>query len=214
MGLEAILSSIRASEKARIQQVNAKAQAQAEKLLADSQPEIERLRKEAMDEIAAPAIGDRARTIYQAQLKGSRMISDIRDGLIEEALGEIHERLSKIRGEASYPAVLQTLIQEALDQVVGSLQEGEAPVITADSRDRELVGRLLAGMGHNPKVTYGLKCWGGLVAKSPDGRVVVTSTLESRLQRAEPFLRRRLAAVFQAGEPGAVESVQETATEA
>jgi len=42
-----------------------------------------------------------------------------------------------------------------------------------------------------------LDCWGGLVAKSEDGRIVVINTLEERLERATPFLRRYLAAFFE-----------------
>jgi vacuolar-type H+-ATPase subunit E/Vma4 len=46
-------------------------------------------------------------------------------------------------------------------------------------------------------VSCELNCWGGLTAKSEDGRVVVINTLESRLERATAFLRRHLAALFE-----------------
>jgi vacuolar-type H+-ATPase subunit E/Vma4 len=46
-------------------------------------------------------------------------------------------------------------------------------------------------------VSYELNCWGGLIAKSGDGRVVVINTFESRLERATAFLRRYLAALFE-----------------
>jgi vacuolar-type H+-ATPase subunit E/Vma4 len=45
-------------------------------------------------------------------------------------------------------------------------------------------------------ISYELNCWGGLIVKSEDGRVVVINSLETRLERAIPFLGHYLSALF------------------
>jgi vacuolar-type H+-ATPase subunit E/Vma4 len=50
-----------------------------------------------------------------------------------------------------------------------------------------------------------LNTWGGLIAASADGRVVVINTLEARLEQALPFLRRHLAAYFEEEKAAVVE---------
>lgn len=47
------------------------------------------------------------------------------------------------------------------------------------------------------RIIYDLETWGGVVAKSADGKIVVINTLEARLERAEPYLRHYLAAWFE-----------------
>jgi vacuolar-type H+-ATPase subunit E/Vma4 len=53
-----------------------------------------------------------------------------------------------------------------------------------------------------------MDCWGGVVAKSEDGCIVIINTLEARLERATPYLRRYLAALFESeGDDVAVSQV-------
>ena len=69
--------------------------------------------------------------------------------------------------------------------------------LEADPRDRELVEQFIGDMRLNLSVEYGLNCWGGLIAKSSDGRVVIINTLEARFNQAAPYLRSYLAALFE-----------------
>jgi vacuolar-type H+-ATPase subunit E/Vma4 len=55
----------------------------------------------------------------------------------------------------------------------------------------------LTDLGLTLPINYNLDCWGGLIAQSEDGRVVVINTLETRLERAIPYLRRYLAALYE-----------------
>jgi vacuolar-type H+-ATPase subunit E/Vma4 len=89
--------------------------------------------------------------------------------------------------------LLSRLIQEALDDLSRSLEEREGIVLEADPRDRIIVQRLLAELPPDLRMSYPLTCWGGVIARSADGRIVVTNTLETRLERAMPHLRRYLA---------------------
>ena len=69
--------------------------------------------------------------------------------------------------------------------------------LEASPDDRVLLEGLLHSLELYLPVSHPLNCWGGLVAKSEDGRIVVINTLEARLERAVPYLRRYLAAFFE-----------------
>jgi vacuolar-type H+-ATPase subunit E/Vma4 len=69
--------------------------------------------------------------------------------------------------------------------------------LEADPRDRQLLDTLLSRMGLCLPISYTLNCWGGLIAASEDGRVVVINTVEARLERATPYLRGYLATLFE-----------------
>jgi vacuolar-type H+-ATPase subunit E/Vma4 len=93
--------------------------------------------------------------------------------------------------------MLRQLVQEALTELEKSLEEAGKARLEADVRDRGLLEIILSDLRLKLPVSYELNCWGGLVAKSRDGRVVVINTLETRLDRATPYLRGYLAALFE-----------------
>jgi vacuolar-type H+-ATPase subunit E/Vma4 len=74
--------------------------------------------------------------------------------------------------------------------------DGARPCLEVDPRDEPLLGCILSDLGLEVVVTANLTCWGGVVARSGGSRIVATNTLEARLERAAPFLRRDLAAFF------------------
>ena len=105
--------------------------------------------------------------------------------------------MAGIRSDPVYPMVLRRLIQETMAELEGTLEDIHLSQLEADPRDRELLEQILEDMRLDLSIEYGLNCWGGLVAKSNDGRVVIINTLEARFNRAAPFLRRHLAALFE-----------------
>jgi vacuolar-type H+-ATPase subunit E/Vma4 len=109
--------------------------------------------------------------------------------------------------------MLRRLMDGALAELRGSLREEKQARLEADPRDRVLLESILLNMGLDPPVSYEIDCWGGLIAKSEDGRVVVLNTLEARLERATPYLRRYLGALFGGEQPEAAASRAEIATE-
>jgi vacuolar-type H+-ATPase subunit E/Vma4 len=89
------------------------------------------------------------------------------------------------------------LIEEALAELKGSVTAARVIQLEADPRDRAVLEGILHEMQWELSVRYVLDCWGGLVAKSEDGRVVAINTMEARSERATPHLCRYLAALFE-----------------
>jgi V/A-type H+/Na+-transporting ATPase subunit E len=153
--------------------------------------------------------GEHARRLHQAKLEALQIIGQARNRLVEEALAETRRRLIARRAGPNYPLVLRLLVVEAIRALglhlspVDNYTNGKGdsdqgpPVLEADPRDEALLRRILNDLSLNWPITPSLDCWGGVVARSGDGRVVVMNTLEARLERAVPFLRRDLAALFE-----------------
>jgi vacuolar-type H+-ATPase subunit E/Vma4 len=203
MSLHAILEKIRAAGESRVYEIETRAYAQQREILSNARLESEALRKQACTEAMMPATRERARILHLARLEALRTTGSLRESLIDSAYERIHGYLAGIRFDVTYPEVLRRLLIEALDElkstlsIMGKQASANQCCLEADPRDKETLENLLSMMDLSLPISYTLNCWGGVIAKSEDGRVVVINTLEARLERATPFLRRFLAALFE-----------------
>lgn len=200
MGLQAILDAIHASGKAQVREIEVSAQARAGEILAEAQAEARRLRDNARVAAAAPAAVERARILHQARFESLQIAGTAREELVDAVLCETKRRLAIMRKEPIYQVVLHQLSREALIALNGSLWATGQTRLEADRCDQGLLEGILRELRLNLPIDYVLDCQGGLTAKSEDGRVVVNNTLEARLERATPYLRFYLAALFEDGQ--------------
>jgi V/A-type H+/Na+-transporting ATPase subunit E len=204
MSLHAILQAIRDSGEARVCEIESRACAQAQEVLADARTVAESIREKAFADTVDPANRERARLIHRARLEALQTLGEAREALVDSALEQCRGRLAGIRREPYYTEVLRCLIRETLDELwrsEGELSSGRTTCLEADPRDQKILEMLLDQMDLHLPVSYVLECWGGLIAKREDGRISVINTLEARLERATPYLRRFLAAVFEDQQP-------------
>lgn len=199
MSLAAILEAIRAAGQAQIAEIEEQAARQTDEILVKSRQEAEQIYKAAYLSALEPAAKERARILHQARLEALRLTGEARESLVDTALEQTRCRLGNTRGEPVYPVVLRRLLQEALSELNEQRENHSLsfPHLEADPRDQELLESILDEMGFDIPVRYDFNSWGGVVAKSEDERVVVINTLEARLERAIPYLRRYLAAIFE-----------------
>ena len=193
MALQAILEKIRAAGDVQIQEIEKNALAQVHEILAQARMEAQQIEEDSSANVSTPAVAERARILHRARLESLRIVGDVMDDLVDTALTRARERLASIRADPCYPDVLRTLTEEALAELAS---DGNAQLL-ADPRDERWLKNILSDMKLELPVRYELNCWGGLIAKSADGRVVVINTFEARLERAMIFLRRYLAALFE-----------------
>lgn len=197
MSLSAILEAIHLSGEAQVHEIEKHAFDQANELLANARLEAQQIEEDVCAKEVMPAYRERARIFHRARLESLRIVGNAREALVDEALDQARGHLAGIRSDPVYPMVLCRLIQETLAELEGTLEDIQLSQLEGDPRDRELLEQILDDMRLNLSVEYRLNCWGGLVAKSIDGRVVIINTLEARFNRAAPFLRRYLAALFE-----------------
>jgi vacuolar-type H+-ATPase subunit E/Vma4 len=214
MSLQGIIEAVKASGEVRVQQIDAKVRSESEAIMADAQERANKLLEETRKSTTMPAIGDKARLLHQARLEASGILNQARQDLVNVALDEVAERLANARTDPAYPEILSRLIEETLTELWPSLHEGEIASLLADPRDRKLVDSILPKLEREVLVRYDITCWGGVIAESNDGRVVVTGTLEGRFNRSKPFLRQYLAKIIEEPEHDVAEDFALASSEA
>lgn len=207
MSLHAILEAIRSAGEAKALEIESRVYKQAGEIISNAQVDAERIREQACASVSEPASKERARILHRARLEALQLTGGARNRLVDKALEQAHGRLAEIRTDVIYPRVLERLLVEALAELDGGDRGDQAgqhappASLEADPRDRQLLENLLKTLGLDLPVTYSLKCWGGLIARSEDGRVVAINSLEARLEKSTPYLRRYLAAMFEEETP-------------
>jgi len=194
MSLEAILAAIDAAGQAEANRIRAEAESHARQTLDDARPKADSVWEEARRAALRPVAGERARRIHQARLEALRIVGETRERFLVEALNETRQRLAHLRAAPDYRPILRQLLIEAFDALGEEEMSGGKPELDVDPRDEALVRGLLAELDLDLPVVPSLDTWGGVVAHSGDGRIVVINTLEARFTRITTHLRQDLAA--------------------
>jgi vacuolar-type H+-ATPase subunit E/Vma4 len=212
MSLHHILEAIEAEGDAQVYEIEAQTFTQCSEIIADAHLVSEKIKAKVRAKEIAPAYKERARIIQKARLEALQIIGDAREELVDTALGQVHARLARTRTDNAYPIILRKLLQESLTELNNSLSDNDKIKLEADARDRDMLKDILTDLKLDFSVQYTLDCWGGVIAKSKDDCIVVINTLETRLERATPYLRCYLAALFESeGDDIAVNQVSERA---
>ncbi len=199
MSLEAILASIDSSGEAEIEELRCEAESHARQVLEAAERKAAVVREEARRTALWPASAERARRLHQAKLEALRTVGEIRQQLSETLLLETQQQLAELRADPDYPHIVRRLMVEALEALGEAELRSGRVVLEIDLRDERHISPILNDLGLNLQVVSSLHGWGGVAVTSSDGRVVVDNTLESRLERATPFLRQNLVAFIEEG---------------
>lgn len=199
MSLEAILASIESSGEAELERLHTETESRVQQVLAAAERKAALVREETRRAALWPAAAERARRLHQAKLESLCTTGEVRNRLIELTLSETRQRLADLRADPDYARILRHLIAEAMTALgEEELRSGRA-ALEIDPRDEPHICPILNELGHHLQVVSSLQGWGGIVVTSGDGRVVVNNTLETRLERATPFLRQDLVAFIEEG---------------
>lgn len=197
VSLDAILQAITLEGDELVRQVDSEASAEVEKLLANARFEAKGIQKKSYDATLAPVAAERSRIIQQARLETLQITGNQRESLIDLTLEQVRSRLAGIRSDPRYSQVLKKLLREALDELDETTEPKGTSRLEVDRRDSALLAQIIGELNLSLIVSESLECWGGVVASSEDGKVVVINTVEARLERALLYLRRYLAALFE-----------------
>ena len=119
--------------------------------------------------------------------------------LIEDAVGDAFGKaigkIESVRNSEKYASMMKKLLKDGLDAV-----GGEA-IVECNDKDRATVNKLASEMerSHNAKIKVSeeaINCLGGLRAKSKDGSMVYDDTLDSRIERLKPLIKKDIASIF------------------
>ena len=118
--------------------------------------------------------------------------------LVEQAVDKVFlkalEHISNIKKNNDYVDLIRTLIKESTQ-----ILDTSEVVIFTNAKDRDTVESLLSEFPQAVLSPDTFDCIGGIQVKSKDGTMVFNNTLDARIQRMKPLIRKDIAAKFGVG---------------
>jgi vacuolar-type H+-ATPase subunit E/Vma4 len=187
MSLPGILAALDAESESEIKRIAERAAITIARIKADAENEAQAIRERHYQAIQLPLQAERTRRLNRARIEQVRAKSRAREALFTNALHGARLRLEQLRAEPHYADMLRALVAESLAQLNGDA------IVHADPRDEPL----LRAMYPQARFEFDLQTWGGVVAHTLDGRIVVVNTLEARLEQVQATLRQEVMPMFE-----------------
>ncbi|QDI89034.1 V-type ATP synthase subunit E [Candidatus Nitrosopumilus sp. SW] len=165
------------------------------KSLDDSVPKLE----QEFDKIIAD--GKKEADKIEKQIMGSADIEARNKQLmaLEEAVDKVFskalEQIANADRSGDYSNLIKTMIEEAT-QILGT---SEITVIT-NAKDKDVVQSTLSQFSGAEMSSDTIDCLGGVVVKSKDGAMTFDNTIDARIERLKPLIRKEIASKFGVGE--------------
>ena len=118
--------------------------------------------------------------------------------LIEDSVQKVFDKaIEKIGSSAkneNYSKLMESLLKESTD----ALGTTEVIVFT-NSKDKQIVQPLLSKFSGAELSNDSIDCLGGVEVKSKDGTMTFNNTIDARVERMKPLIRKEIATKFGIG---------------
>ena len=167
---------------------------ESNKTLDDSIPKLER----EYDKIISD--GKKEADKIEKQLIGSSDLEARNNKLLilEKAVDDVFtkaiEQISNTNRNDDYSKLIMTLLDEST-KILGTTKV----VIYTNSKDKNVVQSLLSKYPGAELSPESITCLGGITVKSKDGAMKFDNTLDARIQRMKPLIRKEIATKFGVG---------------
>jgi len=162
------------------QQTLSKSQARLEQeydqILEDGKKEAEKIEKQ--------IIGSSELEVRNKQLKS---VAES----IEKVFAEAIDKIKTASHDSNYSKLISTLLKEATE-TLGT----KKVIIYTNSKDKEVVNSLLSKYSGAELASETIECLGGVEVRSKDGAMTFNNTIDARLERMKPLIRKEIAKKF------------------
>ena len=162
----------------------------SKKVLSDSLPPLE----QEYDRIIAEGKKDADK--LQSQIVGSSGLAERNKQilLVEESVEKVIDKaIEKLR--ESLQKDYTNLMTQLIDEAITSLKTTDI-VISTNARDSDLVKSILKKFKGATLSSDTIECIGGIFVKSKDGSMNFDNTIDARLERLKPVIRKDVATKF------------------
>jgi V/A-type H+-transporting ATPase subunit E len=187
MDYESLMKSMEASADEKKREIIEKARLEASAIVEDARMKAAEIEKAYQLRAMEAATRDRNRSLYLAKSEARREVAGIKHEMFDRAFTDAKTRLAGVRDNNGYRQRFKKLAEEA-----ASALGGEKVVLEVDQRDEALCREAMPSNDHTYDIKPDLNVIGGLNASTPDGKVVVFNTVESRLGTARERLKREI----------------------
>ena len=118
--------------------------------------------------------------------------------LIEESIQKVFEKaiekISSANRDDNYAKLMTYLIEESTNALGTS-----DVIISTNSKDKQVVQPLLSKFSGAEIANDSINCLGGVEVKSKDGSMTFNNTIDARIERMKPLIRKEIAKNFGIG---------------
>ena len=113
---------------------------------------------------------------------------------VERAFSSALEQIANVDRSGDYSNLVKTLIDEAI-QILGT---SEVTIFT-NTKDKDVVQSTVSQFSGAELSSETIECLGGVKVKSKDGTMTFDNTIDARIERLKPLIRKEIAAKFGVG---------------
>nr|WP_232212296.1 V-type ATP synthase subunit E family protein [Candidatus Nitrosopumilus sediminis] len=117
---------------------------------------------------------------------------------LEEAVDRVFstalDQIANADRSGDYSNLIKTLIEESI-QTLGTSEIS----ISTNAKDRDIVQSALSQFSGAELSSETIDCLGGIKVKSKDGTMTFDNTIDARIERMKPLIRKDIAAKFGVG---------------
>ena len=147
-----------------------------DKIIADGKKEADKIEKQ--------IIGS---ADIEARNKQLLALEESVDKVFVKALDEI----ANTDRSGDYTNLIKSLLDEST-KILGTTEV----LVSTNSKDRDVVQSALSGFPGSELSPDTIQCIGGVIIKSKDGAMTFDNTLDARIERLKPLIRKDIAAKF------------------
>ena len=113
---------------------------------------------------------------------------------VERVFSSALEQIANADRSGDYSNLVKTLINEAI-QILGT---SEVTIFT-NTKDKDVVQSTVSQFSGAELSSETIECLGGVKVKSKDGTMTFDNTIDARIERLKPLIRKEIAAKFGVG---------------
>jgi len=118
--------------------------------------------------------------------------------LVEDSIKKVFEKAIEKISSSTHKDNYSKLVESLLDESINALGTSDVTVST-NSNDKEIVQGLLSKFSGAKLSSDSIDCLGGVQVKSKDGSMTFTNTIDARIDRIKPLIRKDIANKFGIG---------------
>ncbi|MDO9036646.1 MAG: V-type ATP synthase subunit E [Methanoregula sp.] len=180
MAYENLLKSVDESAQERERELLENARVTIESLKKKAREQAELIRQSQISDAEKSAGVEKNKLMYIAGAENKARLITVREQLFSSAFNEAKLRLSDLRNRPEYPDIFKKLTVDAAGALGADIFH-----VHVDKRDEVLCKKTLASLNLHADIIPDLDSVGGLVVCLPDRSVIISNTVESRLERAQ-----------------------------
>lgn len=118
--------------------------------------------------------------------------------LVEDSVQKVFEKAIEKIDSATHDNNYSKLMESLLEESTNALGTTQVTVFT-NSKDKQIIQSLLSKFSGAELSNDTIDCLGGVEVKSKDGSMTFNNTIDARIERMKPLIRKEIATKFGIG---------------